>query len=232
VTRRPDTADKILELLGEGRRRYRTRDTVKGPVIDEIKPAPPAPGENRKAIVRKLAGLDRQLAERQWFHRLVTVQTRYYLATHRLNPQVALMCVVFRLAHEARHLGWGVAEPARLPESMSARGVGSMILNAVRSGKPAVLPPGPLVDRLNAAMVRNPIDDHERAIVQAAKQRVKVRLGRRAHAAALAKGTTTKRSASRKTQALALLKAGHTQAQVADQLGLDVRTVRRYQQER
>jgi DNA-binding NarL/FixJ family response regulator len=230
--RRPDTTDKLLEISAKLRRRFRTRDTIKGPVRDEIRSAPPTPGENRKAMRRKVGQLQQQLIERQCFHRLVTVQARYYLATHRLEPQIALMCVAFRLAHEARYPGWGVAEEPRLPASMSAHGVGSMILDALRAGRPAVLPPGPLVDRLNAAMLRNPIDDRERAIVEAAKQRVKVALGRRAHAAALAKGTTTKRSASRKAQALALLRAGHTQVQVAEQLGIDVRTVRRYQRER
>lgn len=230
MSRRPDTADKILTLRAELRKHYRTRDTVAGPVR-EIESAPPGRGENRKSTVRKLKKLNAHIAERQWFYRLTTIATKQYLATHRIDPRIAVMASWCKAAHEAKYPGWAVTDPPRLPESMSAQGVGSMILRAVQSGKSYVLPPGALVDRLNASMLKHPINEQERAIVKAARGRVRAQLGRRAHAAALEKGTTTKRSANRKLRALALLKS-KTQKQVAEQLGLDVRTIRRYQRER
>lgn len=225
MRRRPDTADKILAVRAELRKRYRVRETVAGPVRQEIASVDKARGENRPSTLRKLKKLNAHLAERQSFYRLVTVATKHYLATGGIDPRIVVLAAWCKAAHEARYPGWAVTDPPRLPESMSAQGVGTMILTALRAGRPAVLPPGPLVDRLNASVLKHPLNELEREIATAARKQVKVRGARRARAAA------TKRGANRKAEALALLAAGKTQKQAAEQLGLDVRTIRRYQRE-
>jgi hypothetical protein len=172
------------------------------------------------------------LAEHKEFHRLAALAAEQERATGRIDQKIQARQAVLKAAHEAKYPGWPVTEPARLPENMSAQGVGSAILAALRSGRPMMLPPGALVDRLNEGVIRNPITLRERKISQAAKRREKARRARRASAAAAESRTTTRRAAYQKEAALKLLSSGLTQDRVAEQLGLTVRTIRRYQRGR